>query len=63
MNNIEKRAYNIAEYAAMYGLNEQTVRVNVSRNSDLVPRVMRVGRSVFFTAKAIVAWEEKMQQS
>jgi hypothetical protein len=63
MKNIEKRAYNIADYAAMFGLNEKTVRVNVSRNPDLVPRVMRVGRSIFFTAKAIEDWEEKMQQS
>jgi len=59
---MQKRAYNIAEYAAMYSLNEQTVRVNVSRRPDLLPRVLRVGRSVFFTADAIKAWEVQMQK-
>ena len=59
---MEKRAYNIAEYAAMYSLNEQTVRVNVTRKPELVPKVMRVGRAVFFTADAIKAWEAEMQK-
>ncbi len=58
-----KRAYNIADFSAMYSLNEQTVRVNVSRRPELVPKPYRVGRSVFFTVEAIKAWEVKMQQS
>jgi hypothetical protein len=59
---MEKRAYNIAEFAAMYSLNAETVRVNVSRKPSVLPTVMRVGRSVLFTATAIKAWEAAMQK-
>tara|TARA_R110001592_G_scaffold204892_2_gene455197 strand:- start:3974 stop:4153 length:180 start_codon:yes stop_codon:yes gene_type:complete len=59
---MKKLAYNIAEFAEMYSQNEQTVRVNVSRNPDLVPKVMRVGRAIFFTAEAIKAWEVEMHK-
>ena len=57
-----KRAYNIAEFSAMYSLNEQTVRVNVTRRPELLPEPMRVGRSVLFSAKSIEAWEVAMQE-
>lgn len=59
---MEKRAYKIAEFCKMFSLNEQTVRVNVSRRPELLPRVLRVGRSVFFTADAIKKWEKSMQE-
>jgi hypothetical protein len=57
-----KKAYNIAEFAAMYSLNKQTVRVNVTRRPEVLPEPMRVGRSVLFSAKAIEVWEVKMHQ-
>ena len=59
---MKKLAYTIAEFAEMYSQNVQTVRVNVSRNPDLVPKVMRVGRAVYCTADAIKAWETKMHE-
>jgi hypothetical protein len=57
-----KKAYNIAEFAAMYSLNEQTVRVNVTRRPKTLPVPMRVGNRVLFTATAIKNWEVAMQQ-
>lgn len=59
---MEKRAYKIDEFSKMFSLNEKTVRVNVTRKPELVPKVMRVGRAVFFTADAIKAWEAEMQK-
>lgn len=59
---MKKLAYTIAEFAEMYSQNETTVRVNVSRKPKLVPKVMRVGRAIYFTADAIKAWEVKMQE-
>tara|TARA_R110000744_G_scaffold299518_5_gene408900 strand:+ start:419 stop:598 length:180 start_codon:yes stop_codon:yes gene_type:complete len=59
---MKKLAYTIAEFAEMYSQNEATVRVNVSRKPKLVPKVMRVGRAVYFTAEAIKTWEVEMHK-
>ena len=55
---MEKRALSIPEFASLYGLNEATVRVNVSRDKTgkKLPKVMRIGRSIRFTLEAIKEW-------
>jgi len=60
---MDKQAYSIPEFAELYGLNEATVRVNVTRSPETLPKVMRIGRSIRFTLEAIKEWEVKMMES
>ena len=59
---MDKQAYSIAEFAELYGLNEATVRVNVTRSPETLPKVMRIGRTIRFTKEAIKVWEAQMQR-
>ncbi len=62
---MEKRALSIPEFASLYGLNEATVRVNVTRDKTgkKLPKVMRIGRTIRFTLEAIKEWEDEMMKS
>ena len=62
---MEKRALSIPEFASLYGRNEATVRVNVTRDKTgkKLPKVMRIGRTIRFTLEAIKEWEAEMMKS
>ncbi|HCG6983261.1 TPA: helix-turn-helix domain-containing protein [Vibrio parahaemolyticus] len=52
-----KQALTIEEFAAAYSLNPATVRTNVTRKPDSLPKVLRIGRSVRFLLSEIKKWE------
>jgi len=59
---MQKHVMTIPEFSQMYGLNEATVRVDVTRAPEKLPTVLRIGRSIRFTIEAIKHWEIKNQQ-
>lgn len=52
-----KNALTIEEFATEYNLNPSTVRTNVTRNPESLPKVLRIGRSVRFLRTEIDKWE------
>ncbi|MGY0617135.1 helix-turn-helix domain-containing protein [Vibrio sp. FJH11] len=52
-----KKALTIEEFAAAYSLNPATVRTNVTRKPDSLPKVFRIGRSIRFLLSEINKWE------
>ncbi|ALO36138.1 hypothetical protein CMT41_16420 [Colwellia sp. MT41] len=48
----------IDEFAKLYSLNVATVRSNITRNPDALPRFMRIGRAIRFRKSDIQQWEE-----
>lgn len=53
-----KNALTVEEFAAAYSLNPATVRTNVTRKPDSLPKVLRIGRSVRFLISEIEKWEK-----
>jgi predicted DNA-binding transcriptional regulator AlpA len=47
----------IDEFAKLYSLNVATVRSNITRNPDVLPRFMRIGRVIRFRLTDIKQWE------
>ncbi|MEZ8501965.1 helix-turn-helix domain-containing protein [Vibrio splendidus] len=52
-----KNALTVEEFAVAYSLNPATVRTNVTRQPDSLPKVLRIGRSVRFLKSEIAKWE------
>jgi predicted DNA-binding transcriptional regulator AlpA len=55
-----KYALTVEEFAAEYSLNPSTVRTNVTRKPDSLPKVLRIGRSVRFLRPEIERWEKSL---
>lgn len=55
-----KYALTVEEFAAEYSLNPSTVRTNVTRKPDSLPKVLRIGRSVRFLHTEIERWEKSL---
>tara|TARA_R110000772_G_scaffold268718_1_gene397928 strand:+ start:13580 stop:13762 length:183 start_codon:yes stop_codon:yes gene_type:complete len=60
---MQKHVLTIPEFSQMYGLNEATVRVDVTRAPEKLPAILRIGRSIRFTLEAIKEWEVVMTKS
>ncbi|MGK0270967.1 MAG: putative DNA-binding transcriptional regulator AlpA [Cocleimonas sp.] len=58
-----KSALTIEEFSAEYSINPSTVRTNVTRNPDSLPKVLRIGRSVRFLRTEIEIWEKKLLET
>jgi predicted DNA-binding transcriptional regulator AlpA len=52
-------ALTIEEFSKLYSLNVATVRTNITRNPDALPRVMRIGKMIRFRLTDIKQWEEQ----
>ena len=55
-----KYALTVEEFAEEYSLNSATVRTNVTRKPDSLPKVLRIGRSVRFLRTEIEKWEKSL---
>ncbi|EGQ8549559.1 helix-turn-helix domain-containing protein [Vibrio fluvialis] len=55
-----KNALTVEEFAEAYSLNPATVRTNVTRKPDSLPKVLRIGRSVRFLRTEIEKWEKNL---
>lgn len=55
-----KNALTVEEFAEAYSLNPTTVRTNVTRKPDSLPKVLRIGRSVRFLRSEIEKWEKNL---
>ncbi|MBF4232442.1 helix-turn-helix domain-containing protein, partial [Vibrio anguillarum] len=53
----------IEEFATEYSLNAATVRTNVTRKPDSLPKVLRIGRSVRFLRTEIEKWEKNLLEA
>mgnify|MGYP000058926500 FL=1 len=58
-----KHVLTIEEFAAEYSLNTATVRTNVTRKPDSLPKVLRIGRSVRFLRSEIEKWEKNLLEA
>lgn len=58
-----KNALTIEEFAEAYSLNPATVRTNVTRKPDCLPKVLRIGRSVRFLVSEIKKWEKALLET
>jgi len=57
---VNKKAVNIDEFSEMFSLNPATVKTNVTRKPESLPKVTRIGRSIRFLIADIEAWEVSM---
>lgn len=50
---LDKPVYNLKEVAVLFGLNPNTLAVNVTRRPESLPKPIRIGRQIRFTRQAI----------
>lgn len=50
---LDKPIYTIKEVAELFGLNPNTLAVNVTRRPESLPKPIRIGRQIRFTRQAI----------
>ena len=50
---LDKQVYTLREVAELFGLNPNTLAVNVTRRPESLPKPIRIGRQIRFTRQAI----------
>tara|TARA_R110002167_G_scaffold231049_3_gene436222 strand:- start:2194 stop:2403 length:210 start_codon:yes stop_codon:yes gene_type:complete len=55
---MEPQAKSVKQFAAMFGLNPNTVSSQITRQPESLPKFLRIGRQIRFPIVEIQKWEQ-----